>query len=583
MKKVLLFVAAAVIAFTACQKPESNNNSGSEQTPGGDDKPSEPDAAITLSSDAIVDLAAESSISKVTFNATKAWTAELSFPQGEEEGAVTIDKTSGDAGDAEIKVVFQGLPEDADEGRYVVLILKSGNVKEKVQFFQGKVFWAENGAYSYVPKAGADVSIRIFTNVKYEFTKYDSFEEWAPVTMTETSHVVDLAFKVAANTGFDAREAYVKFVTDELGTYRYYVQQEGSLQLAWTQNFTWSMFPEGTRESIADVGDYIIINSGLTSQSTGGMHVFKKADGSYVKTLEVPSCTGITNDDAGNIVISAGGTPYDSNDPLVVFAFTKAAAASIVESGTLPDGVTPIIQYVNGFYGYGLDNLRVTGDITGDAIVTMVTSGGTADFYACDWEIKGGKYTGEAGTYTQWIQLPNNVPGPQDWGTPGIWASKDIVAKHVSADKDSKVFYNGYDFYYNLQLGTTGAFETVLTIYDDPSYAGNEGYPTLATAEWNGHKYLSFIGMPYFAWADWDGDEVIDDNLPGYLWLLNIDDPANPVVESVYEYYCDYEAEGNWQYGDSADVRLVVEGNDLVAYVVDAASSQYMKVVYPKQ
>ena len=154
MKKVLLFVAAAVIAFTACQKPESNNNSGSEQTPGGDDKPSEPDAAITLSSDAIVDLAAESSISKVTFNATKAWTAELSFPQGEEEGAVTIDKTSGEAGDAEIKVVFQGL-EEAFPGRYVVLTIKSGNVQQEVQFFQGKVFWTDSEEITYLPLAGA--------------------------------------------------------------------------------------------------------------------------------------------------------------------------------------------------------------------------------------------------------------------------------------------------------------------------------------------------------------------------------------------------------------------------------------------
>lgn len=578
MKKVLLFVAAAVIAFAACQKPDVT--SGNEQKPGGDEKPV-PDAAITLSTDAIVDLAAESAISTVRFNATKAWTAELSSPQGAIDGVVTIDKASGEAGDAEIKVVFQGL-EEAFPGRYVVLTIKSGNVQQEVQFFQGKVFWTESEEITYLPLAGGNVNIKIFTNVEYEFTKYDQFEVWAPVTMTETSHGVDLAFNVAANTGFDARTAYVKFVlAEELGTVRLYVTEEGTLKLAWKQNFTWTMFPEGTRESIAVVGDYFIINSQLTSKSTGGMHVFKKADGSYVKTLEVPSCTGITNDDAGNIVISAGGTPYDSNDPLVVFAFTKAAAASIVESGTLPDGVTPIIQYVNGFYGYGLDNLRVTGDITGDAIVTMVTSGGTADFYACDWEIKGGKYTGEAGTYTQWIQLPNNVPGPQDWGTPGIWSSKDIVAKHVDNSVSSKIFYNGYDFYGNLQLGTTDAFETVLTIYEDPATYGNEGYQSLATAEWNGHKYLAFVATPYFAWADWDGDEVIDDNLPGYLWLLNVDDPAKPVVKSKYEYYCDFEAEGNWQYGDSSDVTLVVEGNDLVAYVVDAASSQYMKVVYP--
>ena len=603
MKKVLYLIAAALVTVVACNKNTPD--------PKPDPTPATPDLVLTTPK--IVDVAGESSIYTVKFNASKTWEASLSYFD-ENESGVKLSKENGLAGDAqELKVTFQGLTEE-QMGRLIQLDLKAGSTTESILFFQGLVFLPDNEeAVPTIPVAGGKYNLNILTNMDVTIKKYDGAEEafpWAPVTINqdEAAHKISLEFNVAANTGYDARTCYVKFtmpeiqvpVLDDEGTptgetkdmvTRFYLTQEGPLKVAWTQQFTWTMFPEGTRESIAQVGDYLIINCSKTSQGTGGAHVFKKSDGSYVKTLDIPSCTGITNDDAGNIVVSAGGD-YPLTDtwaldvekqiPLAIYAFTKSQAASIIESGSLPEGASPIITYANGFYGYGLDNIRVTGDVTGDAVITMVSSGGTADFFACDWEIKGGKYTGAAGSYTSYITLPNNVPGPQDWGTPGIWSSKDIVAKHVDNSASSKIFYNGYDFYGNLQLGTTDAFETVLTIYEDPATYGNEGYQSLATAEWNGHKYLAFVATPYFAWADWNGDGVIDSNLPGYLWLLNVDDPAKPVVESKFEYYSDYENPDNWQYGDSSDVTLVVEGNDLVAYVVDAASSQYMKVVYPK-
>ena len=598
MKKVLYLIAAALVTVVACNK----NTPDPTPTPTPDPEPTPTVPDLKMSTPAIVDVEAESSIYTVKFNAGKAWTATLSYPDGSGAGAV-LAKEKGDAADGvELKVTFQGLTEEV-AGRLIQLDIKAGATTESVLFFQGLVFYPDKEEAPELPVAGGKVDLNILTNMEVSIKKYDGADEafpWAPVTITEGDHNIKLAFDVKSNSGYDARTAYVKFtlpqiqvpVLDEEGVptgettdmvTRFYVNQEGPLQVAWTQQFTWAMYPEGNRESIADAGEYLIINCSKTSQGTGGTLVFKKSDGSFVKTLDVPSCTGVTNDDAGNIIVSAGGNYpideatwaliVDDQIPLDVFVYSKSEVISIIENGTSPEK-TPIIHYYDGFYGYGLDNIRVTGDATSNAVITMCTSGGYGDFYAIDWDIVNGEVVDNGNGYTAYTALPNFLP---DDYSMGIWNSFSIVAKHLGNSSASAMFYMGYDNNYNLHYlsGIGAEWEEVF----NTGGAGNEGYNTLATIEWNGHKYLSFISLPYFAWADWDGDGTIDSNLPGYLWLFNIDDPSNPIKESCHEYYCDPT---NWQYGDSCDVRLVVEGNDLVAYVVDAASSQYMKIVYPK-
>lgn len=590
MKKVLYLIAAALVTVVACNK--NTPDPKPDPTP----TPTVPD--LTLSTPKIVDVDAESSIYTVKFNAGKAWTATLSYPDGSESGAV-LAKEKGEAADGvELKVTFQGLPEE-EVGRLVQLNLKAGATTESILFFQGLVFLPDNEEETpTLGVAGGKYNLNILTNMDVTIKKYDGADEafpWAPVEIKEDkdAHTIALAFNVAANTGYDARTCYVKFTLPEIQVpvldgegnptgettdmvTRFYLAQEGPLKVAWTQQFTWTMFPEGTRESIAEVGDYLIINCSKTSQGTGGAHVFKKSDGSYVKTLDIPSCTGITNDDAGNIVVSLGGNyPLDEGVDQValnVFVFTKTEAASIIESGTLPQKA-PLFTYMNGFYGYGLDNIRVTGDATSNAVITLCTSGGYGDFYAVDWDVVNGAVINNGNGYTTYTALPNYLPSD---GTMGIWTSFDIVAKHIGNTSASGLYYMGYDNNYNLHYATGAGSE--LQVVFETGANGNEGFCTFATAEWNGHKYLSFVSLPYFAWADWDGDGTIDSNLPGYLWLMNIDDPSKPVKLSCHEYYCDPT---NWQYGNSCDVKLVVEGTDLVAYLVDAASSQYMKVVYP--
>ena len=574
MKKLFLLFAAAAFALVACEKDPVDNGGGNDN---GKTNPPEEKIDFKISSDLVANLGAESAIYTLKFTAPEAWTVSVEYP-GEEKDFVVLSKESGDKGENEVKVTVQSLPEE-EMGRYFFVNLKCGSNAGKITVYQGQVFIV-NDDWFEVGKEGGKAEFTIVSNLEYEVTLYDEAFPWANPKFDKATGKG--SFEAAASDVYDARTAYMKFVVPSLNDFvvRIYFSQEGNLQIAWVQQFVWSMFPEGTRESIAVAGDYFVINCEQTSQGTGGAYLFNRSDGAMVKAVNIPSCTGITNDDAGNIIITAGGDfplkedwslDAENQTPLYVFLLPKNKISEVL--ATEKPSLTPSIVWPDGFWGYGLDNVRVTGDITNNAVITMCTSGGYGDFYAVDWEIKGGTVS-QPQSYSSYIELPNFLPTD---GSMGIWTSFDITAKHLGVTADSPLYYMGYDNNYNLQyLSAPGAeWQEVL----ESGATWEEGFTTFATAEWNGHKYLSFVGVPYFAWADWDGDGEYTDYMPGHLWLVNIDNPAEPVVVSKYEYYCNPD---NWQYGNSADVRLEVEGNDLVAYMVDAASSQYMKVVYPK-
>lgn len=571
MKKYYYLLAAALIALASCQKtPE-----------GGGETPDPAKVEFALQSDAVVNLGAESAISTVKFTAPADWTATVNYP-GEEKDYVVITPASGKAGENEVKVTVQSLPKE-EYGRYFTVAVKVGNEGADVTFYQGNVFIVSNSNLE-VGLEGGKVDFSVVTNLEYDVTTYESFD-WAPATFDKTTGKG--SFNVAA-AKYDERSAYVKFTipaiqdVDENGeakdhVERVYVHQGGRLQVAWTQQFFWGMFPSGARESIAELGDYIVINCELTDSQTGGAMVFNKSDGTYVATIPgLPSLNGVTNDDAGNIVLSAGGNyPIDETTwsliedqqvPLTVFTLTNQQALAVLAGGDIP-ALSPIITWYNTCYGYGVDNIRVTGDITGKAVIDVVSAAYQEEeptSSVVSWQVTGGKPAAEPVIRT----VPSDM---------SIWTPTQLVAKHLTNEVEGPLYYMGYDDNYNLWYA-----DNMTADWQDVFYSGytwENGFSTFSMVEWNGHKYLGFIGVPYFAWADWEPDGVVDDHMPGHVWLMNIDDPKAPVLVSKYQYYCD---ESNWQYGDNADMKLIVEGNDLAAYVVDAASSQYFKIIYPK-
>ncbi|MCQ2155119.1 MAG: hypothetical protein MJY55_04810 [Bacteroidales bacterium] len=553
MKKTLILLGVAALAvFASCKKEV-------------------PQDSLTLVSapTEVIPVSGTEMPLTIAFNATKAWTASVN---AEVKDFVTLTPTSGEAGD-NVKVKFTVAANEVNEDRTIIITIKSEGVEPlKVTLTQASPahFIVNPEGTVEVTKDGAQVTLSINTNCEYTVTDYhDGSFPWQTAVVSEDKKTVTVT--IAKNDGYDPRQSYVKFTVNSFEEpVRVYFNQAGSLALVWRQDFTWTPYYSSTPYSTALSGDYILVN---TSE---GIQVFKQSDGSFVQTISTApyTLTGITNDDAGNVVASMGGDyplkedwslDEDKQVPLTV-AYLPAGSMDIDRMQIL------IAEYYDEFYGYGLDNIRVTGDVTKDACITMF-SGAGAGGHLVFWDVNGGKCAKDAPTdYVTY--------GGDAWGEglpAGIWTSRHCVGKSLGNATATGVLAIGYDGNYNL-FYNAGVTMTNWQKVLETGGQGNEGFNSIDYIEWNGHKYASTVMMTYFGKVDWAGDGNWS-YCPSYLYLLNIDNPAAPVVLSKQACYM---TEDNFVYGSTTDVNLVIEGNDLVVYVLDSGISCMAKVKYPK-
>lgn len=567
MKKSFLMLGIAVLAaFVSCKK----------ETPA-------PDVLELLSTpETVITKDGTDTPLTVTFKATKAWTASV------DADFATITPKSGDPAD-ECKVKINVAANETTADRSFTVTLKSEGVTPvTVTFKQESQFHLNIDPVEFsVTKAGGDFTVNVDANVEFTVTDYSdgsfSWQHAVPANDGKSYKVT-----IDANTGYDPRTSYVKFKTSEIQvpatdpetgeptgemedlTIRVYFYQEGLLSQVWRKEFTWDLYNEGHRYSTALAGDYLLVSTGL------GVKAYNKANGEFVADLEFPTPTGITNDSVGNLVFSVGGGYEAGSDPLTVYA---VKASEFGGSSVIP---TKVLEYnnVGSWYGYGMDNVRVSGDIFNEAVVTVVTAAGyNFGSYAVAFQIENGAPVDGGRGYTDYVTLPCDA---------ALWSSGAAVVFPLGSKMTDGIYYNGYesaidgavtnpvyDVRYN--PGTWSMSDWTSVIETGSSWA--EGYNCMDIIDWNGHKYLGFIGMSYFAYADWDYDGTVDGYMPSYLWLANIDNPAAPVVVSKIEYYAD---PANFCYGSTTDICLELEGDDLVAYIWDSSASCYAKVKYPK-
>ena len=417
------------------------------------------------------------------------------------------------------------------------------------------------------PKEGMTYTFTAVTNMDFYADAPDA--DW--ITVTKEGDVVTVV--IDENPGAARTEYIYMGCRKEDVDYSDYgamitVRQKGAAQAVeqWKMDFYWYIFPQSTRVSIALVGDYMALYS--PNAITPGFHLLNKSDGSEAQVLEAPiaNITGITNDDAGNVIVTAGGDfPIDTETwaliedqqiPLTVYVMSQ-------DDFLAGNYGSPILTYNDGFYGYGLDNAQVTGDAKGDALLTMTSGaagGGTA---TVAWEIKNGATT-------------NNPTASATSPTSGgdCWDSFEQVSIGAGSDMSKGFYFAGYVGDYNLHytaaLGESASWNSVFTT----GYTWEGAINTGDVFDYDGHHYMLVLGMNYCAFADWDYDGAVDDYLPSSLWLFNIDDPAAPALVINQEYYA---TEGNWCYGSNTDVEVVVEDGNPMAYVMDASTSTYRK------
>ena len=405
----------------------------------------------------------------------------------------------------------------------------------------------------YVAKEGGDQTFSVSTNVEYTYSN-----EFSWITVKDNKDG-SYTLTASATDKLDTREGYVKFTVPALDKdYYVYLYQDGKAEIKWRTDFFSELACENSSYTSVIAGDYLIVSN------ANGLFVFNKGTGEFVSKLNLGlNPKGITNDDAGNIVYFTGGE-YDleglgNQTPLSVDYITPAELIS----GT----PTPkhLISYNNGFYGYGLDNIRVTGDVSDQAVITMISAagwdGGTFIVY---WDTK--KTTTE---YTGY----NNMT----WSSE-IWSSRSVVAKAAGASTPTGFFSAGYDGNYNLHYTPDNNDNWAQVFETGSSWA--EGYNAMDIKKYGDKTYLSLLGMTYFGKTNWGDDSAPYSYLPSYLFLLDITTPSAPVQ------VCETDVtmtEDLYIFGSTTDVNLQIEGKNLVAYVIDSGISAIYKMVYPME
>ncbi len=339
------------------------------------------------------------------------------------------------------------------------------------------------------------------------------------------------------------------------------VKQRGQAQAEdiWVMDFYWDLFPHDTRVSTAVAGDYFILFS--PGADTPGFHVMNKADGTEYSVVGAPAnVTGITNDEAGNVIVTTGGNfPINTETwalipeeqiPLKVYVMTQEEFLN----GSFGD---PIITYNDGFYGYGLDNAQVSGDAKGDGLLTMTSGAAGGGSYVVTWEIKDGVTTNDPTAYGSCVSIGGD-----------LWDSFHGVSIGAGTTATEGFYFAGYLGDYNLHFSQKLGDDVDWSVAFETGYIWEGAINSGDVFNYDGHRYLAVLGMHYFAYSDWGLN-------PCKLWVFNIDDPANPVLVINQEYYANEE---NWQYGSNTDIEVVEEGDMLVAYLVDAAASTYRKL-----
>ena len=567
-KSLLFFLAAAMVAIAACEKPdEPTPDPGTD--PGTD--PVTTEDVLTLTSDSVVTIGAESEIVTIKFTTNTNWTASS------EEDFVVLNNKSGEAGDIELKATLQSLPEE-ELGRTAAVKIVAGKKDAEVIIFQGKVFII-NPDELYVDVAGGEVSFTVTTNLEYSVKTYDSFD-WAPATFDKEKG--EGTFKVAKNNGYDTRYAYVKFTgpaiqfpvyDEETGeptgetedaVYRVYVFQNGNMKSAWGTILDESFnVGDGATASVALFGGKLLVSDAAE------VHVVDPATGKFEGTLDTGDLPvqSITSDDAGNLLLANLGEYGALYDVYAVKA----------DDSKLENPVHLIHCVVDAWNGSasGVDKVAARGDVFGDGVVTAMY-GGVPSYggihYGLYWSINDGKAAEQE--YNEWNPIVNQPDGgwfPLPVGGDDIWLSNRAAFIPAGPSLSDGFFFGGYDGTYSINYYDGAAWN--VSIEEAGNWGG--GPQGMETIEWNGKKILAFIQMGYMWWSEGWG-------MPAYVWVVDVTDPTAPEVLSCSEYYGgdDQLISGDTE-NSTVDVILAVESGDLCVYAVDTSHGCLAKLLYP--
>lgn len=488
MKKLFLMLSVALLAV-AC------NKGGKDPVFNG----------VTLTSEKYVALS-EGGTSQITFKSTADWTTVVTIG-AEFTDFVTVTPSSGKAGEeCKISVVADDLPDGCTGRTFSVEIVPVDKTVSATAYFgQGKFFIGIPETKTTVGIEGGKVSYHIFTNcTSYDIKKYDGPEDsfpYAPVTWDKATMTITMDFQ--PNTGYDERQAYVKFYNIDEIEDGYYVKTYGYQDAVPCIVYSISMADAHVDLANASVLSEAIYKGNHYVSTGKDLYRINPADGAYEK-IDWPWGSGmtqkvITNDDAGNLII-CNHTAY-VND-----AYTDGyfILNMVTPAGTETNLITKAAWECGGPAGA---KIKVTGDVTGNAMICLpvegidgITSSNTLGY----WQVAGGT----VGDY-QKVTVTGFV-GP-NWG-PGYWI---LYASYLpefvalgTAPADGFIMSGLYDencVYAVAQDGTATKKMTATYMCGTDDCTSNFALHSIDYRTIGSEKYLVLLASPQFPSWGWEG------------------------------------------------------------------------------
>lgn len=436
------------------------------------------------------------------------------------------------------EVVFVAA-ENLDPERTATITVTDGTLTETLTVTQAAwvpQFEVSPAEDQWLAVEGGSVTLTVDANVAYEVTVNEN--DW--LTITKEGDVYTLT--AAANPKFEYRSVGV-YVTPEDEAYvesavAFYVFQNGRAAKLWAIHPAEDLdeYDAAQKVRLAKYGEYVLLANATK------VYMLDPATGDLVSTIAMPEgfvAQNLIVDDAGNLLVGADSPDAASDVTLFYVADpTNVAAAE------------PLISWNTGnYYGVNAGNIRVKGDVKGDAVITAVVADGAGG--AClAWEVVDG------------------VIADWKWTNPP-YTAYDVAwlcFAPVGATMADGFFYIGYGGDYNLKYtsefvaagGTTWAVSYVT------GSSWMENYNCISTTEWKGDKYAATVMGCFF---EYDSADAV---------LLNVNDPA--AAQHVYTHHGDGDVAWDWSAGVNpswtglgaySDVLLVPTEDALLMYYVD--------------
>lgn len=426
--------------------------------------------------------------------------------------------------------------ENTGAARSGKITVTNGTLKEEVTVNQAAwapVFEVTPAEDQWLAVDGGVVTIEVNSNVEYTVTVGEN--DW--ITVANEGDVYTLT--AGENTAYDYRSVAVTVAPkDEAyaeSAVAFYIFQNGHASKLWTKNpaADLSGYDASQKVRLAKYGEYVLVANGAK------VYALNAADGTLAATYDLPAAVqSLCTDDAGNILVA-----------------TEASFGGVLSLYTVADPANPVPELLKewdtaNYYGTDVGNVRVKGNLKGNAVITATVSTG-AGGAALMWEVK----DGECSTW-YWTSVPY---------------AADLTAYACVAPAGTSfadgLFYIGYngaanDLYYVANPMMDAASEWTNAYVTGSGWM--ENWNSISTAEWKGTKYAAILASCHFNYDDADA------------YLLNVNDPA--AASLVYTYAGTYDvtraedwSNTNWTgAGTYSDILLMPTEDALLMVYIDS-------------